>query len=145
TVSKPPPKPCTKRPATTWPIDGASAQISAPAPKISAPVQNALRAPTIAVRYPVQVAATIDEARKALLVQLIKVAPPTSSTTLGSTVASISTFIECSSTPPTKTDTAGSQAGRSSAAQPSVLESLPMAAVCPPSRRLACAVPRRLF
>jgi len=40
------------------------------------------------------------------------------STTLGSTVASISTFMECSSTPPTSTDTAGSQAGRSNAFQP---------------------------
>jgi hypothetical protein len=79
----------------------------------------------------VQVAATIDEARKALLVQLIKVAPPTSSTTLGSTVASISTFMECSSTPPTSTATAGSQAGRSSADQPSVTGSLPMATVSP--------------
>ncbi len=78
-----------------------------------------------------QVAATIDEARKALLVQLISVAPPTSSTTLGSTVASISTFMECSSTPPTSTATAGSQAGRSSADQPSVTGSLPMAIVSP--------------
>ena len=65
-----------------------------------------------------QVAATIDEARKALDVQLISVAPPRLSTTLGSTVASISTFMECSSTPPTRTATAGSQAGRNKALQP---------------------------
>ena len=34
-----------------------------------------------------QVAATIDDARKALLVQLIRAAPPRLSTTLGNTVA----------------------------------------------------------
>jgi len=71
---------------------------------------------------------TIDDARKALLVQLIKVAPPTSATTVGSTVDSISTFMECSSTPPTKTATAGSQAGRSSAPQPVFAVSLRHAA-----------------
>ena len=49
-VSRPPPKPCTKRPATTWPIVGASAQVSAPRPKIAAPVQNTVRAPRIDVR-----------------------------------------------------------------------------------------------
>src|SRR5215471_1319552 len=55
---------------------------------------------------------------KALAVQLTKAAPPRLSTTLGSTVASISTFIECRSTPPTSTATAGSQWGFNSAPQP---------------------------
>ncbi len=115
--STPPPKPWTKRPATTTPIDGARAQISAPVPNTSAPTAKALRAPNWDVKWPVQVAATIDEARNAVVGQLIRAAPPTSSTMLGSTVASIITFIECSSTPPSSTASKGSHSGLSRADQ----------------------------
>ena len=118
--STPPPKPCTKRPVTTTPIEGASAQTSAPIPKTRAPAQKAVRAPSRAVRWPVQVAATIDEARKAVVGQLIIAVPPTSSTMLGRTVASINTFIECSRTPPTSATRRGSHSRLRSADQPTV-------------------------
>ena len=118
--STPPPKPCTKRPATTTPIVGATAQTSAPMPKTRAPAQKALRAPSLTVRCPVQVAATIDEARKAVVGQLTIAAPPTSATMLGSTVASISTFIECRRTPPTSATSRGIHSRFSSADQPAV-------------------------
>ena len=120
--STPPPKPCTKRPATTTPIEGATAQTSAPTPKTTAPAQKAVRAPSRAVRCPVQVAATIDEARKAVVGQLIMAVPPTSSTMLGSTVASISTFIECRRTPPTSATRSGNHCGFRSADQPTVAD-----------------------
>ncbi len=69
---------------------------------------------------PVQVAATIDEARKAVVGQLIIDVPPTSSTMLGSTVASISTFIECRRTPPTSATRRGNHSRFRSADQPTV-------------------------
>jgi len=119
--STPPPKPCTKRPATTTPIVGAAAQISAPMRQTRAPAQKALRAPSRTVRCPVQVAATIDEARKAVVGQLTIAAPPTSATMLGSTVASsISTFIECRRTPPTMATSRGIHSRFSSADHPAV-------------------------
>src|SRR6185312_4456440 len=78
-----------------------------------------LRAPKVAVPRPAQVAAMIDEARKAVLGRLIMLAPPSSPTTVGSTVASISTFIECSRMPPSSTASAPSHSRRSSMLQPS--------------------------
>src|SRR5690242_14399112 len=61
----------------------------------------------------------IDEARKAVLGRLIIDAPPSSPTTVGSTVASISTFIECSRIPPSSTASGPSHSRRSSMLQPS--------------------------
>ena len=118
--STPPPKPWTNRPATTMPIVGAIAQTSAPMPKTTAPAQKAVRAPSRAVRCPVQVAATIDEARNAVVGQLIMAVPPTSSTMLGKTVASISTFMECRRTPPTSATRSGNHCGFSSVDQPTI-------------------------
>ena len=69
-----------------------------------------------------QVAATIDEARKAVVGQLIIAVPPTSSTMLGSTVASMSTFIECRSTPPTSATRRGNHSRFRSADQPTVTD-----------------------
>src|ERR1043165_4479366 len=102
-------------------MDAACAHNSAPTPKIRAPAQNVLLAPIATVSSPVQVAARIDDARKAVVGQLIMVAPPTSSTRLGSTVATISTLTECRSTPPNSTASAGSRSGlRTSDHLPSV-------------------------
>jgi hypothetical protein len=56
----------------------------------------------------VPLAAIIEEATKAVVGQLMRLAPPSSATTLGRSVAVISTFIECSSTP--LTDAASSEA-----------------------------------
>jgi hypothetical protein len=66
----------------------------------------------------VQVAATIEHARYAVVGQLISAAPPTSVTMLGSMVATSSTFIECSSTPPSSTAREGIHSGVNNATQP---------------------------
>src|SRR5258708_2430470 len=104
----------------TQAIAVASEHSTAPAPKMTAPAQNVVRAPITAVSRPVQVAATIDEATNAVVGQCISAAPPSSPTMVGSTVASISTFIECSSTPPSSTASAASHSGLASARQPPV-------------------------
>src|SRR5438105_931212 len=105
---------------------GASAQTSEPRPKTKVPMQKVVRAPSEAVSSPVQVAATIDEARKAVVGQCIKDAPPSSPTMVGSTVASSSTFIECSSTPPRSTASGGSHSGFRSDRQPSIVSPPPI-------------------
>jgi len=110
---RPPPKPCMKRPATTWPIEGASEESSAPAPKMTAPAENARPGPATAVNRPVQVAATIEDARYAVVGQLMRAAPPRSATMLGSTVARSRTFMEWRSTPPSSTASAGIHCGSS--------------------------------
>ena len=102
----------------TQAIDVASEQSTAPMPKMMAPAQNVARPPITAVTRPVQVAATMDEATNAVVGQCINAAPPSSPTIVGSTVASISTFIECSSTPPSRTASADSHSGLTSARQP---------------------------
>jgi hypothetical protein len=68
-----------------------------------APLQNARLFPTARLTISVLVAATIEDATKAVVVQLMRVAPPTSATMLGKRVAVTSTFIECRSTPPNST------------------------------------------
>src|SRR5437763_10889571 len=60
----------------------------------------------------------IDEARNAVLGRLISAAPPSSPTMVGSTVASISTFIECSRMPPSSTASGASHSRRTSMLQP---------------------------
>ena len=119
--SSPPPKPATRRPAMTPVIVGASAQTSEPRPKMKVPTQKVVRAPNEAVSRPVQVAATIDEARKAVVGQCIRAAPPSSPTIVGRTVASNSTFIEWSSMPPASTASGGSHSGLRSDCQPSIV------------------------
>ncbi len=98
-------------------IAGANAHRRDPAQKINAPAANARPGPMTAVRRPVQVAATMEDARKAVVGQLISAAPPTSLTILGSTVATSRTFIECSSTPPSSTANDGINSGVRSARQ----------------------------
>src|SRR3954452_3262938 len=56
---------------------------------------------------PAQLAATIEEARNAVVGQLSMATPPSSPTIDGNTVVSISTFIDCSSTPPSRTASVG--------------------------------------
>jgi len=68
--------------------------------------------------YLVPLAATIEEATKAVVGQLMRLAPPSSATTLGRSVAVISTFIECSSTPPNNTQRVSIRRGARSARQP---------------------------
>src|SRR5258708_33748548 len=96
----------------------ASQQSTAPVPKISAPAQNVARAPTTATRTPVQSAATIDEATNAVVGQCITASPPSSATMVGSTVASSSTFIEGTSTPPSTTAKAARHSGRATPRPP---------------------------
>jgi hypothetical protein len=50
--------------------------------------------------------------------QLIRLAPPSSATMLGRSVAVTSTFIEWSSTPPNKTESVRTRRGARSARQP---------------------------
>src|ERR1700688_1237140 len=56
---------------------------------------------------PAQLAATMDDARNAVVGQLNMPTPPSSATMDGSTVVSINTFIDCSSTPPSRTARVG--------------------------------------
>src|ERR1700688_4554063 len=56
---------------------------------------------------PAQLAATMDDARNAVVGQLNIATPPSSPTIDGSTVVSISTFMDCSSTPPSSTASVG--------------------------------------
>src|SRR5262245_27291932 len=104
-------------------IVGASAQTSEPRPKTKVPRQKVVRAPNEAVSRPVQVAATIDEARNAVVGQCISAAPPSSPTMVGRTVASSSTFIEWSRMPPASTASGGSHSGFRSDCQPSIMSS----------------------
>src|SRR5262245_12175246 len=85
---------------------------------MAAPVQNASLEPTMAEKAPVPVAATIEDARKAVVGQLMRSAPPTPMTMLGKTVAVSSTFIECSSTPPRSTASGSAHCDLSNACQP---------------------------
>src|SRR5690242_1417595 len=105
-------------------IVGASAQTSEPTPNTKVPRQKVVRAPSEPVSMPVQVAATIDEARNAVVGQCIRAAPPSSPTIVGKTVASSSTFIECSSTPPASTTSGGSHSRLRSDRQPSIVVSV---------------------
>src|SRR5262249_14810503 len=70
---------------------------------MTAPPENARRFPNLPLTRPVPLAAIIEEATKAVVGQLIRLAPPNSATMLGRSVAVINTFIECRSTPPHKT------------------------------------------
>src|SRR6266446_3545755 len=63
-----------------------------------APPENARRLPNLPLTRLVPLAATIEEATKAVVGQLIRLAPPSSATMLGKSVAVISRFIECTST-----------------------------------------------
>jgi hypothetical protein len=56
---------------------------------------------------PAQLAATMDDARNAVVGQLNMATPPSSRTIEGSTVVSIRTFIDCSKTPPSRTARVG--------------------------------------
>jgi len=69
----------------------------------TAPTVNARQFPSLPLTRLVPLAAIIEEATKAVVGQLMRLAPPSSATTLGRSDAVISTFIECSSTPPNKT------------------------------------------
>jgi hypothetical protein len=85
---------------------------------MTAPPENARLFPNLPPTRLVPLAATIEEATKAVVGQLIRLAPPSSATMLGSSVAVISTFIECSSTPPNKTQRVSTRRGTRSARQP---------------------------
>jgi hypothetical protein len=63
------------------------------------------------------VAATIEDATKAVVGQLIRLEPPISATMLGKRVAVTSTFIECRSTPPNNTPSGKAKRGVRSADQ----------------------------
>jgi hypothetical protein len=67
---------------------------------------------------PVPVAAIMEDATKAVLGQIMRAAPPISMTMLGKRVAVISTFIECSNTPPRRMLSDIIQRGVNSALQP---------------------------
>src|SRR4030088_215180 len=68
---------------------------------------------------PAQLAATMDDARNAVVGQLNMATPPSSPTIDGSTVVSIRTFMDCSSTPPSRTASVGSHSRLSSDRHPS--------------------------
>src|SRR5215469_4957264 len=85
---------------------------------MTAPPENARRFSNLSLTRPVPLAAIIEEATKAVVGQLIRLAPPSSATTLGRSVAVISTFIECSSTPPNRTARMSTRRGARSARQP---------------------------
>jgi hypothetical protein len=84
---------------------------------MTAPPENARRFPNLPLTRPVPLAAMIEEATKAVVGQLIRLAPPNSATMLGRSVAVISTFIECSSTPPNKTQRVSTRGHARSARQ----------------------------
>src|SRR5215467_15604796 len=83
-----------------------------------APPENARRLPNLLLTRLPPLAAIIEEATKAVVGQLIRLTPPSSATTLGRSVAVISTFIECSSTPPNNTQRVSTRRGARSARQP---------------------------
>src|ERR1700758_2806626 len=85
---------------------------------MTAPPENAQRFPNLPLTRLVPLAAIIEEATKAVVGQLIRLAPPSSPTMLGRSVAVISTFIECSSTPPNKTQRMSASCGTRSCRQP---------------------------
>jgi len=85
---------------------------------MTAPTVNARQFPNLPLTRLVPLAAIIEEATKAVVGQLMRLAPPSSATTLGRSVAVISTFIECSSTPPNKTQRVSIRRGAKSARQP---------------------------
>src|SRR6516164_2717381 len=66
---------------------------------MTAPPENARRFPNLPLTRLVPLAAMIEEATKAVVGQLIRLAPPNSATMLGRSVAVISTFIELLSCP----------------------------------------------
>jgi hypothetical protein len=84
---------------------------------MTAPPENARRFPNLPLTRPVLLAAMIEEATKAVVGQLIRLAPPNSATMLGRSVAVINTFIECSSTPPNKTQRVSTRCHARSARQ----------------------------
>src|SRR6516164_9915501 len=83
-----------------------------------APTENAPRFPNLLLTRLVPLAAIIEEATKAVVGQLIRLVPPSSATMLGRSVAVIRTFIECSSTPPNRTQRMSTSCGTRSARQP---------------------------
>jgi len=85
---------------------------------MTAPPENARRLPNLPLTRLAPLAAIIEEATKAVVGQLIRLTPPSSATTLGRSVAVISTFIECSSTPPNKTPRVSTRCDARSACQP---------------------------
>src|SRR6266851_9284357 len=89
-----------------------------------APPQNARLFPIALLTILVLVAATIEDATKAVVGQLIRLDPPISATTLGKRVAVTSTFIECRSTPPNSTPSGKAKRGVRSADQ--------LGSICPP-------------
>src|ERR1700730_13690440 len=84
---------------------------------MTAPPENARGFPTLPLTRLVPLAAIIEEATKAVVGQLIRLAPPTSATMLGRSVAVTSTFIECRSTPPNSTPSGKANRGARSADQ----------------------------
>src|ERR1700736_3404288 len=88
---------------------------------MTAPPANARRFPNLPLARLVPLAATIEEATKAVVGQLMRLAPPSSATTLGRSVAVISTFIECSSTPPNNAQRVSIRRGARSARQPALV------------------------
>src|SRR5205807_9692793 len=84
---------------------------------MTAPPENARRLPNLPLTRLVPLAATIEDATKAVVGQLIRLAPPTSATMLGKSVAVISTFIEWRSTPPSSTPSGRAKRGARSADQ----------------------------
>jgi hypothetical protein len=85
---------------------------------MTAPPENARRFSNLPLTRLVPLAAIIEEATKAVVGQLMRLAPPSSATTLGRSVAVISTFIECSSTPPNNTQRVSTKRGARSVRQP---------------------------
>jgi hypothetical protein len=95
---------------------------------------------------PAQLAATMDDARNAVVGQLNMATPPSSPTMDGNTVVSISTFIDCSSTPPNRTASVGTHSRLSSDRHPARTGSCRM--LLPPFRgsgALGLSATARLF
>src|ERR1700751_1032476 len=82
-----------------------------------APPQNAGLFPNARLTMPALVAATIEDATKAVGGQLIRFEPPTSATILGKSVAVTNTFIECRRPPPNSTPNGKTRRGVRSARQ----------------------------
>src|SRR5262249_61278337 len=87
--------------------------------------ENAQRFPNLPLTRLPPLAAIIEEATKAVVGQLIRLAPPSSATMLGRSVAVINTFIECSSTPPSKTQRMSTRRGARTARHPSSVSTSP--------------------
>src|ERR1700746_712745 len=92
---------------------------------MTAPPENDQQFPNLSLTRLVPLAAIMEEATKAVVGQLIRLAPPSSATMLGRSVAVTSIFIECSSTPPNKTQRGSTRPGARSARQPASIVTSP--------------------